>query len=76
MYLLQQHLEAKVAAPLLEGLEVLKDPALFEENYEGSDPDTPEARRAVAQWRLAHAFLGKGAERGLCTVSEDREELV
>jgi hypothetical protein len=32
--------------------------------------------RAIACWRLAHAFLGKGAERGLAIVWQEVEEQV
>ena len=30
-----------------------------------------EAQQALAKLRLAHAFLGKGAEQGPCTITQE-----
>jgi hypothetical protein len=66
---MQLHLEARVAAPLMDALERCVESA--REGEEGGALD-----RAIACWRLAHAFLGKGAERGLATVWQEIEEQV
>ena len=62
LYLLQQHVESTVAAPLL--------PAPTMGNSAGNVESVPDLKM-LAQTRLAHAFLCKGAERGLCTITQE-----
>ena len=63
LYLWQQHLESTVAAPLV--------PQLCSSDSE-SHTEGQASQQTLAQIRLAHAFLCKGAERGLCTMTQER----
>ncbi len=63
LYLWQQHIESTVAAPLV--------PQLRSSNST-SHTEAQPSQQTLAQIRLAHAFLCKGAERGLCTMTQER----
>ncbi len=61
LYLWQQHIESTVAAPLVPQL-----------RSSVSHTEGQPSQQTLAQIRLAHAFLCKGAERGLCTMTQER----
>lgn len=61
LYLWQLHIETNLAAPLLPQ-------ACFGEL--AAAPDSLTSQQALAQIRLAHAFLCKGIEKGLCTITQ------
>ncbi|DBA90260.1 TPA: hypothetical protein ACH3X1_003553 [Trebouxia sp. C0004] len=63
MYLWQQHIESAVAAPLV--------PQLRKSNA-ATRTETQPSQQTLAQIRLAHGFLCKGAECGLCTMTQER----
>lgn len=61
LYLLQQHIESRLAVTLLPSKDIVES-ALAAGGV--------QAQQALAQLRLAHAFLGKGADRGPCTITQ------
>lgn len=63
LYLLQQHIESHLAVSLLPLERIGKSAA-----GEGS----LTSQQALAQIRLAHAFLCKGVEKGLCTIMQEQ----
>ena len=65
LYLLQQHVESKLAVSLLP---------LGRIGESGAAVGSPTSQQALAQIRLAHAFLCKGAAKGLCTIMQEQPE--
>ena len=74
VYAFQAHLEGQLAAALLpQALRSpnagLAAPAMSHGAPRASAPVSKSLERSIAQLRLAQAFLGKGAEAGLCSVT-------
>ena len=64
-YLLQQHIESKLAVALVPT-------ASRAESAAAAGAGSLQMQQTLAQIRLAHAFLGKGTEKGLYTITQEQ----
>ena len=62
LYLLQLHIESKLAVPLLPTADSIASAAAA---------GGMVIQQTLAQIRLAHAFMCKGAERAPCTITKE-----